>query len=236
LTATVNLATPRSVGEIIDLAVIAHRRAPLLFLTLALSVVAPYVLIVVAVTGATPLGQSSVSAETELILELVSLALVGPLVSVLHIHALKLLGEGVEPTFGAVYRPALRVLPVAVAAQIVTGIGVFAGLSLFVVPGIFVLVRLAVVAQVAAMEATDWIGALRGSVRLSYGNGWHTLGTLIVPGVFGVALVLGGGAIAGKHTDVPQVILAIVVATIAQSFSAIVGAILYYDLRARRSV
>jgi hypothetical protein len=231
----IDLRSPRSIGQIVDLAVIAHRRQPLLLLTLALSVVAPYVLIVVAVSGGTPLGQSHVSDETIFLLEIISFALVTPLISVLHIHALTQLGEGTTPTLATVYRPALRVLPVAAAAQIITGIGVFAGLTLFVIPGVFVLVRLAVVAQVAAIERTDWIGALRGSVLLTLGNAWHTLGVVVVAAVVELALVLGGEAVAGTHTGPLQVILAIVVATVGQSFSAIVAAILYYDLRARRA-
>jgi hypothetical protein len=223
----------RSVGQSVDLVVVGHRRHPILFLTLALSVVAPYTLIVLAATGTTPLGESHVSAQTILLLDVVSFALVGPLVSVLHIHALAMLGEGREPSFGAVYRPAFRVLPVAAAAQIVAGVAIGVGLLAFVIPGVVVAVRLAVVAQVAAIERSDWMGALRGSFELTRGLGWHVLGAVVVAGVFEFALLAAAQAVAGSHTHVQQVILAIGVGTIGQSFTALVTAVLYFDLKAR---
>lgn len=232
---TLDLIGPRSVGEIVDLAVICHRRRAPLFLALALSVVAPYTLIVVAATGSTPLGESNASAETILILSIVAFALVGPLVSVLHVHALALLGEQGEARLGAVYARALRVLGVAAAAQIIAGIGIFAGLLAFVIPGIVLAVRLGVVAQVAAIERSDWIGALRGSLALTRGLWVHVFGAVAVAGVFDFALNQAGSAVAGSHTHVQQVVLAIGVGTIAQSFSATIAAILYFDLRARHT-
>jgi hypothetical protein len=232
-TEPIDLSIPRSVGQIVDLAVIGHRRAPLLFLTLALSVVAPYVLIVLAATGATPLGENHAATSTMLALELVSFALVGPLISVLSVHALSSLATGLRPRLGDVYGPALRVLPVATAAQLVAGVGIGLGLLVFVIPGLLLAVRLAVVAQVAAVERTDWIGALRGSLALTLGNGWHVFGAVIVTGVFDFALAAAAEAIAGSHTDLAQVVLAIVVLTVGQSFAALVSALLYFDLRAR---
>ncbi|HWF55494.1 MAG TPA: hypothetical protein VG223_12730 [Solirubrobacteraceae bacterium] len=229
----VNLSTPRSLGQIFDLVVVSHLRRPVLFLTMALSVVAPYTLIVLAATGATPLGESHVRAETILLIDIVSFALVGPLVSVLHVHALALIGEGTRPSFAAVYRPALKVLPVAAAAQIVAGIGIGAGIVVFIIPGLILAVRLAVVAQVAAMQRTDWMGALRGSFELTRSNGWHVFGALLVAGVFEFALAAAAEAVAGSHTHVQQVVLAIVVGTIGQSFTAMTAAVLYFDLRAR---
>ncbi|MDF2435539.1 MAG: hypothetical protein JWP44_5172 [Mucilaginibacter sp.] len=228
-----DLQAPRQVGQIVDLAVICHRRHPLLFLGLALSVVAPYTLIVLAATGSTPLGESNASAQTIFILSMVGFALVGPLVSVLHIHALSLLGEGAAPRFVSVYRRALPVLAVAAAAQIVAGFAIFVGLLAFVIPGLMLLIRLAVVAQVAAIERTDWIGALRRSMELTRGLWRHVFGAVVIAGIFEFALNQAGVAIAGSHTHVQQVALAIVVGTVGQSFSALIGAILYFDLRAR---
>jgi hypothetical protein len=229
----VDLHSPRSIGQIIDLAVIGHLRHPLLFLTLALSVVAPYTLIVLAATGASPLTVSSASTQTILTLELVGFAFVGPMVSVLHVHALAQLGAGGTPTVVTVYRPAVRVVAVAAAAQIVAGVGIGAGLLAFVLPGIFLLVRLAVVAQVASIDRTDWIGALKGSFALTNLKGWHVFGAVLVAAVFELAVTQAGHAVAGTHTHAPQVLLAIVVGTVSQSFTALVLGVLYYDLKSR---
>jgi hypothetical protein len=189
---------------------------------------------VLASTGSTPLGESNASAQTVLILSIVAFALVGPLVSVLHIHALSLLGRSGTIRLGAVYAQAARVLAVAAAAQIVAGIGIFAGLLAFVIPGVVLAIRLGVVAQVAAIERSDWMGALRGSFALTRGLWVHVFGAVVVAGVFGFAVTQAASAVAGSHTHVQQVVLAIAAGTIAQSFSAMITAILYFDLRARQ--
>jgi hypothetical protein len=51
--------------------------------------------------------------------------------------------------------------------------------------------------------------------------------------VFEFALAAAAEAVAGSHTHVQQVVLAIVVGTIGQSFTAMTAAVLYFDLRAR---
>jgi hypothetical protein len=229
----VDLHTPRSVGQIVDLTVICHRRKPLLFFALALSVVAPYTLIVLAATGSSPLGESNASTQTILVLSIVAFALVGPLVSVLHIQALTLMGDGAAPALVPVYRQAVPVIAVAAAAQIVAGFAIFAGLVAFIIPGVILAVRLAVVAQVAAVERSDWMGAVRGSFDLTRGLWTHVFGAVLVAGVFDFALNQAGSAIAGSHTHVPQVLLAILTGTVGQSFAALTTAVLYFDLRAR---
>src|SRR5581483_2785749 len=232
-TTAIDLATPRTVGQIVDVAAVCHLRKPLLFLTLALSVVAPYTLITLAVTGSTPLGESHVSTRTVVILSALSFALVGPMVSVLHVQALSLLGTGGRASLLDAYRLALPVLAVAAAAQIVAGFAIVAGLFAFVIPGVILAVRLAVVAQAAAIERTDWMGALRRSFELTAGLGLHVFGAVLVAGVFDFALIQAGSAVAGSHTHVQQVVLAIAVGTVGQSFAALISAVLYFDLRAR---
>ena len=119
------------------------------------------------------------------------------------------------------------------AAQIVAGIGIGAGLLAFVIPGVILAVRLAVVAQVAAVQRTDWVGALRRSFELTRGQWPHVLGVVLVAGVFEFALVAAGATVAGHKTQAPQVVLAIALGTIGQSFVALTSAILYFDLAAR---
>ncbi len=124
-------------------------------------------------------------------------------------------------------------LPVATAAQLVAGIAIGAGLVAFVIPGVLLAVRLAVVAQVAAVERTDWTGALRGSLALTRGHGWHVFGALAVSGVVDLLLAEAAGAGASHAALGVQVVLAIGVGTIGQSFAAVIAAVLYFDLRAR---
>ena len=102
---------------------------------LALGVVAPYELIVLAVTGATPFGQGSESVSAFLILALVDSAIVGPLISALYVHAVRRIGSGERPTVGQVALQGVRVLPTVAAAEIIASLGIAAGFIALVIPG-----------------------------------------------------------------------------------------------------
>ena len=220
-------------AEILATALRLYASYPLLFLALSLAVVAPYDLVILAVARSSPLGGESASASTVLILTFVALALVAPLVSALQVHALITVGEGGRPQLLDVLRRGLRVLPVVVAAEIIAWIGIGIGLVLFVVPGIILALRWAVVPQVAAVEGTDWPTALKRSAILASRNYLRIFGLFLLVSLVTVTLSDLAGAIAGTSTHAPQVILGIAVDTITQSFKALALAVLYFDLRAR---
>jgi len=91
----IDLGRERSVGEILRSALDMYRRYPLLFATLAVGVIAPYELARLAVTGDGPLGSGgSGNAGMLIVFELVYYALVGPLISALHVHAVIEIGAG----------------------------------------------------------------------------------------------------------------------------------------------
>jgi hypothetical protein len=231
---SIDLRSPRSVGQIVEAAVSVYGRYPLLFAVLALAVVAPYDLVVLAVTGSAPLGRQGATVSTALSLTLLDFALIGPLVSALDIHALVAIGEGRRPRLLNVAWRGLRVLPVVAAAQIVAGIGIGVGFFALLVPGVILLIRWAVVAQVAALEHTDWLGALRRSGELTRGNYLHVLGIIAVTAVVGLALREAGAAVVQTSTAAPQVLLGIVLDTAARTFAALSAAILFFDLVARQ--
>jgi nucleoside-diphosphate-sugar epimerase len=120
-----------------------------------------------------------------------------------------------------------------VAAQLVAAIGIGLGVLLFIIPGVYLAVRLAVVAQAATIERTDWIGALRRSVQLTRGSGWHVFAVAVASGVFNELLVSTGALVVGSSHQPLPVAAGIVIDTFAQSVVALVTAILYFDLRAR---
>ena len=92
---------PRSLAEIIAEALDMYQDHPLLFLTLALGVIAPYELIVLAVTGQGPLVTGShQNIGLSDLLVLLDTILIGPLVSALHIHAVAVIGRGGEAAAG----------------------------------------------------------------------------------------------------------------------------------------
>lgn len=206
---------------------------PWLFLTLALAVVAPYELIVLAITKTAPLQQQTSSVETAVILLLVAFALVGPLVSALYVNALVAIGREQQPSILGVIVQGLKVLPVVAAAQIIAGICIGVGLVLFILPGVILALRFAVVAQAAAIEEIDWPTALRRSGLLTRRNYWRIFGLLVCIYLVNVTLTRLGILVAGHSAGAPAVALGVVVATLTQSFAALTSAILYFDLRTR---
>jgi hypothetical protein len=211
-----------------------YRRFPLLFLVLAAGVVVPYELIVLAVTGAGPLAQGSLGLSASLLLNLTDLALVGPLVSALHVHAVGEVREERDPRLASVARQGLKVLPVVAAAAIISSLGILLGTLLFVIPGVFLMLRWAVVAQAAAIEHEGWLPALQRSHQLTDGNYRHVLVFVIY--VFLIALVptyLIGLGFGHESTSAASFLVGLIAQVILTSFSALATALLYYDLRVR---
>ena len=220
-------------GQILGAALSLYRRYPVLLLVLALVVTAPYELIVLAVLGTAPIGGRSDRASAALILLLVDVVLVAPLIAALYAQAVVSIARGEKPTFVTVASRVARVLPVVVAAQIVAGIGIGIGFLAFVIPGLYLLIRWAVVAQAATLEHTDWMGALRRSGELVRGNYWHVCGVVVVTLAVNVGLGEAAGSLSGNQTGAADVIVGIAVGTIARSFAALTTAVLYFDLLAR---
>jgi hypothetical protein len=233
---SVDLTKPRSVFEVVGSALVLYGRYPLMFAALAFAVIGPYELLVLAVTHAAPLGQQHTRASTAFVLFLLDFALVGPLVSALHVHAVSQVGTNARPRLVAVARQGVVVLPVVAAAQIIAGLGIGIGLIALVLPGIILALRWAVVAQAAATERTDWLGALRRSRELTAGNYLHVLGVLAITSAVNFVLATAGTAVAGTGNHVGPVVLGIAVVTIARSFTALVTAMLFFDLVAREKL
>jgi hypothetical protein len=227
------LSTPRTVLEVAVGALRLLARRPVLFLTLALAVIAPYELLVLAITGAAPLGQQSTRASTAFTLLLIDFAFVGPLISALFVHAVVKIGQGVRPELLDVARRGLTVLPVVAAAQIVAGLGIALGLLAFILPGVLLALGWAVVAQAAAIERPDWIGALRRSRQLTRGLYPHVLGVVLIAGLVGYLLTGAGSAAAGTTRHAWAVVLGIAVITLTRAFTSLTSALLYFDLVAR---
>jgi hypothetical protein len=235
VTYRLNASKPRSIGEIVRAAGVLYGRYPLLFAILAAAVMVPFELIVLAVTGYGPLHHGRVNEGVSVLLQLIRWALITPLISALHMHAVVTIAEGRRPRLAEVALRGVRVLPVVAAAEIISGFGISLGFIALVVPGILLAVRWAVVAQAAALEDEGWIDALRSSRRLTTGHGWHVFGLLLVTGALNAAVLVGARAIPlGSSTGAGSVAVGTTVETLVASFSALTLALLYFDLQARR--
>ncbi|MGC9220778.1 MAG: hypothetical protein ACP5H2_05415 [Solirubrobacteraceae bacterium] len=222
-----DLNRPRKISEILADAAAVYLSQPLLFGFLAGVVLVPYEVLLLLIEN----SKSGTAVGTGFVLVLVELAVVNPCIAALEVHALIKLADGEQPRLGEVFRAGLRVLPVVAAAQIIAAILIGLGLVFFIVPGLIIGIRLAVVAPSAAVERTNWPGALRRSFELTSRNAWRTLGLLIVTGVINQipALIIGTGA------HITAAVLGVVLAVIVQAYVTLTLNMLYFDLRARRT-
>lgn len=211
-----------------------YRRYPLLFLILAAAVILPYEALVFAVTGAGLFAQGSLSGSTYLVLTVTEMALVGPLVSALHVHAVNEVREGREPQLALVARQGLRVLPVVAAAAIVSWLGILLGFIFLVVPGIYLTLHWFVVAQAAAIENEGWTAALSRSGDLVQGHYWHVflLGFYLFVLTFVPSFLVGLG-FSDDTTSVVSFLVGAILQIVVYSFTALATALMYYDLRQR---
>lgn len=230
----IDLDQPRPFAGVVGTTLTLYARHPFVFAMLALAVVVPYELAVLVIAHVPPLGARHESAGTTLTLGLLDIALVGPLVSAFYVSAVLSVGAGERPRLVQVARTCATALPVVAAAQIVATLGIAVGLFAFIIPGIVLTVRWAVVAQVAAIERTDWMGALRRSFELTRGAGAHVFIVIFFAALVDLALAAAAAAATRSISRPGQVILGIAVVTVARSFAALTSAVLYFDLVARK--
>lgn len=223
-------SAPALIGEAFRL----YARFPLLFLLLAAGVVVPYRLIVLAATGAGPYTEGGLPVGTSLLLTLIGWVVIDPLVSALHVHAVADVEEGRTPQLGPVTRRGLGVLPLVVAATIMSGLATIGGFLLLVVPGVYVLLRLVVVAQAAAIERQTWLDALRRSWTLTEGRVLHVLSFFLCVGVVSLTPALLVSSALPAATTVGSFLLGVAIQVLVLSFTALATALLYFDLRARK--
>ena len=98
----------------------------------------------------------------------------------------------------------------------------------------YLLIRWAVVAQVAAVDNDNWISALKRSGELTAGNYLHVLGVIVVAAAISALVSNLGLAAAGSRITAPAIALGIAVETIARSFVALTLSVLFFDLLARQ--
>lgn len=229
-----NASSPRSTHQLIADTVRLYRRYPLIFPVLAAAVIVPYDAIVLGATGTGVLTGSSLSFGVQSFLTLIDWCLISPLISALHVHAVREAQEGDRPRLVAVARQGIRVLPVVVAASIISGLGIFVGFLALVIPGIILMLRWMVVAQSAAIDHEGWIPALRRSAQLTDGHYGHVFVFVIYVGVITAGpLYLVGLGFGDDTTTAASFFVGLLVQVFSLSFGALATALLYFDLRTR---
>jgi hypothetical protein len=126
-----------------------------------------------------------------------------------------------------------RLGPILVVS-ILVGLAILLGLIVFIIPGIYIGVRLAVSIQALVIEGKRGTEAMRRSWDLVGGHWWHAAFTLLFAGLITgvVNAVITAPFSAGAWFI--QAIAAAVATTVTLPFGALVGVLLYVDLRARK--
>jgi hypothetical protein len=232
---TIEIDRPRSAPELIGATFALYRRYPWLFLVLAAVVVVPYQVIDLLDTARVFHGAARILVG--LALTVADVALVVPLISALHVHAIDDVREGREPSLRPVARRGIATLPVLVPAAGIAWLGATAGLLLLIVPGVVLFLRWSVVAQAAALGSKNWESALRHSRMLTGGNYAHVFWLFVI--VFAITAIpdVAVDIIFGLHrTTVPSFLVRTAIAVPLSSFTALAAGLLYFDLLARLRV
>jgi len=129
------------------------------------------------------------------------------------------------------------ILPL-IGAGILAGIGIFFGLLLLIVPGLFLMTIWAVIAPVIVIEKSPVMKSFGRSRELVRGNGWPVFGAIVAAFLI---VVVGGivfAAIAEAIADGPllRIVFSALASTITAPISALVAAVIYFHLRAIEGV
>lgn len=222
---------PRSAWQLLLATAGLYRRYPWLFLVLAAGVIVPYRLVLLAVSGS---GSGEGSGWLELVTTIADWALITPLVSALHVHAVDEARQGGDPRLGHTARMGLRALPLVALVCVVSGVVSTLGFFLFLIPGLILTLRWYVVAQAAAIEREPGLKALGRSADLVRDHYGHVIGLAIAVAIIGFGPLLAFSLLYGDAATTPASFLAeTTLDVISVSVAALTSALLYFDLRVR---
>jgi hypothetical protein len=232
-----DLDRSRSIGEMLTAAFALYWRFPILFLAFAAIIVVPYELIVLAFTGAGPIAQGHLGFVGSKGLLVADSFIVTPLISALHVQAVREIGNGGRPTFAATFRQSLPRLPVVAVAAGISGVAIGLGSLAFAIPGMILAAIWPVVAQAAALESGSPIDALRRSFALTRGHRWHAFWLIFFAGMIAaVPGILLFFPLRHSATTAGTFIAGTAVQIVVRSFEALATGLLYFDLVARERI
>jgi hypothetical protein len=231
------------VGEILSATLELYARYWRGFLVMALAVIAPIDLLLYGVIGRylwSGYG-GTLTPAAALLLALEPLVLTIPLVTAVHVRAVMSIGRGRRPPVLDSLRAGWNDLPQVSWAVLFAIAGVALGFVLFIVPGIWLAVSWVFAAQAVVVEGRRGTGALRRSFELVRGRWWRVFGIVVLLSLLGSAAsgILSrplNAAADSLNSGALALVSQIVADTIAMSFFALAGTLLFFDLRARGPV
>jgi Membrane domain of glycerophosphoryl diester phosphodiesterase len=236
---------PRGIGEILSAAFQLYRRHWRTLVAIAAVVVVPLTLLQYVIghwvrsLGEQMRDQVVVStsfwavASASLLAALVGLLLYQVLTGAITRNiAAEVAGQNLD--LEQSYRFGFARLGPILVVSILVGLATLLGLIVFIIPGIYIGVRLAVSVQALVVEDKRGTEAMRRSWELVGGHWWHAAFTILIAGLITAVVNAVITAPFSAGAWLLQGIAAAVATTVTLPYGALVGVLLYLDLRARK--
>jgi hypothetical protein len=141
---------------------------------------------------------------------------------------------GQDPGLEQSYRFGFYRLGSVLLVSVLVGLATLAGLILLVIPGIYIGVRLAVSIEALVVEGRRGTGSMGRSWELVGGHWWHAAFTILIAGLITAVVNAVITAPFSAGAWLVQGIAAAVATIVTLPYGALVGVLLYLDLRARK--
>ena len=236
---------PRGIGEILSTAFQLYRRHWRTLMAIAAVVVVPLTLLQYGIGhwvrshGEQQPDQVVVStsfwavASASLLAALVGLLLYQVLTgAITRTIAAEVTGQDLD--LEQSYRFGFARLGPILVVSILVGLATLLGLIVFIIPGIYIGVRLAVSIQALVVEDRRGTEAMRRSWDLVGGYWWHAAFTILIAGLITAVVNAVITAPFSAGAWLLQAVAAAVATTVTLPYGALVGVLLYLDLRARK--
>jgi hypothetical protein len=141
---------------------------------------------------------------------------------------------GQDPGVEQSYRFGFARLGPILVVSILVGLATLLGLIMLIIPGIYIGVRLAVSTQALVVEGRRGTETMRRSWDLVGGHWWHAAFAVLLAGLLTEVVSAVITAPFGAGAWLVQAVAAAVATTVILPYGALVGVLLYLDLRARK--
>jgi hypothetical protein len=239
------LPRPMGIGEILSAAFQLYQRYWRTLLAIAAVVVVPFTLLqyllghAVRVTGvATSNGVVVTTSSWRVGLAGLVTALAGVVMFLVLTGAITRAvaaeAAGEDPGVEQSYRFGFHRLGSVLLVSVLVGLAIIGGLILFIIPGIWIGIRLSMSTQALVVEGRRPTEAMGRSWALVGGHWWHAFGTLIVAGLLTGLVNALITAPFNQTSWFLQAVVAAIATVITLPYGTLVGVLLYLDLRARK--
>ena len=240
--APLDLNRPRNLGDLLSATFSLYGRYFGVFAAIAFAVVVPVDLVFYGgMLGWFGGYDSTPDVGASIIAPLAAVLITQPLITAMHVAAVLAIGEGRKPSLQESFVRGGDVFLPVLGALLLMWFFTVLGFIALIIPGIYIVVRLCVVAPAVVVEGHRGMDAIRRSWDLVKDNWWRILGILIVVGiiggVFGGILSIPGTLIATETgSGLAALIGQIFGDAITYSFQALTATLIFFDLRARKDM